>query len=77
MVRDNVNWEGRALQVMSPGLECLKYCQEFLVVNIIIQLRSDESVEMESNWVKFGIEGIDGEDCFKSIIRGIGFDNDL
>ena len=67
MVCDNVNREGGALQVMSPGLKCLKYCQKFLVMNVVIQLRRDESVGMESDWVEFGIGGVDGKDCSESI----------
>ena len=77
MVRDNVNREGGALQVMSPDFECLKYYQEFLVVNVVIQLQRGKSVGMESDWVEFGIGGIDGKDCSKSVIGGVGFDNDL
>ena len=77
MVRDNVNRESGALQVISPGLECLKYCQEFLVVNVVIQLRRGESAGMESDWVEFGIEGVDGKDCSESVIRGVGFNDDL
>ena len=77
MVRDNVNREAGALQVMSPGLERLKYCQEFLVVNIVIQLRRSESARMESDWVEFGIGGVDRKDCSESVIGGVGFDDDL
>ena len=77
MVCDNINQEGGALQVVLPGLEHFKYCQEFLVVNIIIQLQRGESVGMESDWVEFGIGGVDGEDCSESVIGGVGFDNNL
>ena len=77
MVCDNVNWKGGALQVVLPGLEHLKYYQEFLVVNVVIQLQRDESVGMESDWVEFRIEGVDGENCSKSVIGGVSFDDDL
>ena len=77
VVCDNINQEGGVLQVVSPGLERLKYYQEFLVMNIVIQLRRGESVGMESDWMEFGIGGVDGKDCSKSVIGGVSFDDDL
>ena len=77
VICDNINWKSEALQVMSPGLERLKYCQEFLVMNIVIQLRRGESARMESDWVEFGIGGVDGKNCSESVIGGVSFNDDL
>ena len=77
MVRDNINQKGRVLQVMSLGLECFKYCQEFLVMNVVIQFQRGKSVEIESDWMEFRIRGVDREDCSKSVIGDISFDDDL
>jgi len=49
VVGHNVNWKGRALQVVTPALESLEDSKELLVVSIIVQLGRSQSVGVECN----------------------------
>jgi len=44
---------------------------------VIVQLRRSKSARVKGNWVNFIIFVNNGEDCSKSIVRGIGFHNEL
>ena len=40
MVGNNIDSERGTLKVVTPGLEYLKNCKQFLVVDIIVELRT-------------------------------------
>jgi hypothetical protein len=40
VVRDDINWFSRTLKVVSPGTESFKDGEEFLVMGVVIELRS-------------------------------------
>ena len=42
MIRDHVNWDTGAFEVVPPNTEGLKDSKEFLVVSVIIELRCRE-----------------------------------
>jgi len=50
VVGHDVNWKGRALQVVMPALESLEDSEELLVVSIIVQLGCSQSAGVECNW---------------------------
>ena len=62
VVRDNIYGEGGAFQVMTPGGECLKDCQELLIVSIVVQLRSSEGAGVKSDRVDLIVEASDGSE---------------
>ena len=62
---------------MSPNLECLKDCEEFFVVNIIIEFWSRKSVRVECDRIDIGICKIDRKDSPECIVRSISLDNNL
>lgn len=62
---------------MAPDFESFKYSQEFLVIDIIIQLHRDKSPGVKDNWVNFIIFIHNGKDGNKNIIRNICFHNEL
>ena len=77
MIYNNVDGIGWTFQILSPNLENFKDGKQFLVMCIIVQLRCSESARVKGNWVNFIIFVNNGEDCSKSIVRGIGFHNEL
>jgi hypothetical protein len=72
MVSDNVNREGRALQVVPPTLEHFKYCQKLLIVHIIIEFGTGKSSGMKCDWVKFTGSVKRWQDSTEGIVRGVG-----
>jgi len=60
VVSHDVNWEGRALQVVMPDFEGLEDSKELLVVVIIIQFRCGQSVRVECKWSYLIIQPCDG-----------------
>ena len=77
MIRNNVNGVGRTFQIVPPNLESFKDGQQFFVMCVVVQLHHSESARVKGNWVNFIIFINNGEDCSKSIVRGIGFHNEL
>ena len=77
MVGDYIYRKGGALQVMSPRFESLKYCEEFLVVNVVVEFRRSESPGVKSDWVEFVVGGENRKDCSEGVVGGVGFDDDL
>jgi len=77
MIRNNVNGIGQTFQIVLPNLEGFKDSKQFLVMYIVVQLHCSESARVKGNWVNFIIFVNNGEDCSKSIVRGIGFHNEL
>ena len=77
MIRNNVDGIGQTFQIMSPNLEGFEDGKQFLIMCVVVQLRRSESVRVKGNWMNFIIFVNNGEDCSESIVRGIGFHNEL
>ena len=77
MICNNVDGIGRTFQIVLPNLESFKDGKQFLVMCVIVQLCHSESARVKGNWVNFIIFINNGEDCSKSIVRGIGFHDKL
>jgi len=77
MIRNNVDGVGQTFQIVLPDLESFKDGKQFLVMCVVVQLRRSESARVKGNWVNFIIFINNREDCSKSIVRGIGFHNEL
>src|SRR5882672_192655 len=66
----------RALQIVAPLSEGLKYCQELLVVDFIVELGRLHTAGVECDWVDVTIiRGNLGDDSCNSIIGSISFNN--
>ena len=48
MIRQDVNWNTGALEVVSPDMEGLDDCQEFFVMGVVVEFQRGESSRMES-----------------------------
>ena len=77
MIHNNVDGVGRTFQIVPPNLESFKDGKQFLVMCVIVQLHCSESARVKGNWVNFIIFINNREDCSKSIVRDIGFHNEL
>jgi len=77
MICNNVDGVGRIFQIVPPNLESFENGKQFLVICIIVQLHCSESVRVKGNWMNFIIFINNGEDCSKSIVRGISFHDEL
>ena len=77
MVSNDINREGGTFQVMPPRLESLEDGEKFLVVDVVIQFCGSESAGMESDGMEFGIGSEDRKDSSKSVVRGVGFHDNL
>ena len=77
MICNNIYQKGGAFQVVLPGLESLKYCKKFLVMNIVVQFWWSKSLGVESDWVEFIFRSEDGKDCSEGVVGGIGFNDNL
>ena len=77
MIRNNVDGVGQTFQIVQPNFEGFKDGKQFLVMCVIVQLCHSESARVKGNWMNFIIFINNGEDCSESIVRGIGFHNEL
>ena len=76
MVHDDVNRRGRAFEVMVPVLECFKDCKKFLIVGVIVQLRSSQGLGVVGDQTNLSISASDRQDTSDSIVRGVSFHDD-
>lgn len=76
VVSDNANWNHRAFEIMVPGVEGFKDGQQFLVMDIVVEFRSSESVGVEHHWANLAIWAGNGENAGDSVVGGISLDDD-
>src|SRR6266481_35181 len=72
----HINWGTCTFEVVMPMFERVIYCCEFLVVNIVVGLCVLECPGVECDWVKVTVQGMDGQDCSKGVVRGVSFYHD-
>src|SRR5882724_5595474 len=66
----------RALQVVAPLSEGLKYGEQFLVIDLVVELRWLHAAGVECDRVDVAIIGGDlGDDCSDCIVRSISLNN--
>ena len=61
---------------MAPVPECLKDGKEFLIVGIIVQLRSSQGLGVVGDRTNLSIGASDRQDASDSVVRGIRFHDD-
>ena len=55
MVSENIDGNGRSLEVMTPNHECSKDSKQFLVVSVIVKLKSQKGSRMKGYGMDFVI----------------------
>src|SRR5882724_5474514 len=67
----------RALEGVAPLSEGLKYCEQLLVIDLIVELHWLHAARVERDWVDVPIVGRDlGDDRSDRIVRSVSLNND-
>src|SRR5882724_10930201 len=66
----------RALEVVTPLSEGLKYCEQLFVIDLVVELRWLHAVQVEHDWVDVAIVGGDlGDDHSDHVVRSVSLNN--
>ena len=76
MVCDDIYGGGGAFQVMTPGGEHLRDCQELLIMSVIVQLHSGGGVGVKGDGVDLVVRASDGEDGGDGVVGGVSLYHD-
>ena len=76
VVDDNVNQSQCTLQVVLPRSEYLEDSKEFLIVDVVVQLREGECLRVKCYQMNFVVDDNGGNGA-ESVVGGIGLDDDL
>jgi len=76
VVRDDINRGGGTFKVVAPVLECLEDGKEFLIVGVIVQLRSSQSPGVVCDRTNLSVSASNRQDASDGIVRGICFHDD-
>ena len=71
MVSDDVNQSCGALKIMAPGPKSLMDSEEFLVIGVIVERWSRQSLGIVGNRPDFPTRTTNGENASDGIVRGI------
>jgi len=77
VIRNNIDGIDWIFQIVSLNLEDFKNSKQFFIMYIVVQLCHSKSTRVKGNWIIFIIFINNGENCSKSIVRDIGFYNEL
>jgi len=53
VIRDNIDRSSRTLEVVAPNAESFEDHEEFLVMDVVVELRGIEFAGVECHWVDF------------------------
>ena len=68
MVRNDVDRSCGPLEIVSPSFKCFEDSEEFLVVCVVVQLCSGETLGKECDWVDLTIRVCLREDCHNGVV---------
>ena len=71
VVNDDVNQCCRALKIMAPGSKSLMDSEEFLVMDVIVELWNGKSPGIVGNRPNLLVRTTNGENASDSIVRGV------
>ena len=76
MVGDDINRGGGAFKVVVPVPECLEDGKEFLIMGVVVQLRSSQGPGVEHYQMNLSVRAGDRQDASDGIVRGVCFHYD-
>jgi len=76
VVHDDVNRGGGTFKVVVPVPECLEDDKEFLIVGVIVQLRSSQGPGVVGDQTDLSICTGNRQDASDGVVRGISFHDD-
>ena len=71
MVSDNINWSYRAFKIVVPGPKSLVDSKELLVMGVVVELWSGQSLGIVGNRPNVLIRTMNRENASDGIVRGI------
>ena len=55
-----------------PDFECFKYCEQFFVMDVVVELRQGKSLRVKGDRMNFTVgRRYGGKDSSQGIVRGI------
>ncbi|KIK37628.1 hypothetical protein CY34DRAFT_92415 [Suillus luteus UH-Slu-Lm8-n1] len=73
VICDDVNGLGRAFEVVLPGPESFVDGEKFIIVCVIIELRSGQHLGVECDWTELRVWTYNGKYSGNGIVGGISF----
>ena len=69
MICYHIDWGQRSLKVMMPDFECFENCEQFFVVDVIVEFGQGKSPRVKGNWMNFAISWrYGGKDSSEGIV---------
>ena len=76
MIRDDLDRDFGAFQVVSPLMEGIKDGEEFFVVCVVVEFGTDKGPRVKGNWVHLAIRSDGGKDSRQGVIGSVYFNNE-
>jgi len=76
VVCDDIDRRGGAFEVVAPVPECFEDSKQFLIMGVLVHLRSGQSLGVVSDQTDFSVGAGNRQDTGDSIVGGIGFHDD-
>ena len=76
MIRNDLDRDFRAFQVVSPLVEGIKNGKEFFVVHIILEFGADKGPRVKSDWVHLAVRSNGGKDSRQGVVRSVSFNDE-
>ena len=76
MIRNDVDWDFGAFQVVSPLVEGIKNGEEFFVVHVVVEFSADKGPRVKGDQVYLAVRSNGGKDSCQGIVRSVSFDDE-
>ena len=76
MIRNDLDWDFRAFQVVSPLMEGIEDGEEFFVVCIVVEFSSDKGPRMKGDQVHLAVRSDSGKDSHQGVVGSVSFDDE-
>ena len=74
VVYEDLDREGRTVEIVSPGLQGMDNCKELMVIDVVVLFSWNEQLEEVGAWVPVSIGIGLKEDGTRGILGGVGGD---
>ena len=74
MICEHLNGEPGSFHIDTPLFEACHHCEEFLVVDRVVQFSTRKFSGVVTDWMQIGLRGGLGQDATECVVGGAGFD---
>ena len=75
MIRNDLDQDFGAFQVVSPLMEGIEDGEEFFVVRIVVEFGDDKGLRVKGDRVHLAVRSNGGKDSRQGIVRSVSFDD--